>query len=312
MNEETIWAEKYRPKTIDDCILPDTVKNKFKTFIEDGSIPNLLLFGTSGVGKSTIARALLDELDCDYMTINASLHRNIDTIRNDILEFASSNSMKNSNRKWILLEEADYLNITSSQPALRQLMDDYSEGCGFIFTLNNKSKMHPALISRCASIDFNFPKDVENTLKKQYALRCRDILTKENVKFDANNLLFVVKKYFPDFRGILNELQANVVDGKLSDDVLANTANESIDEFLDLLQSKDFTKLRHWCSKNSSIDTNNFVENIYNSNRIKPDSRPFLTLHAQDYLYKDNFVTLKEINTMAFITNLLADVEIVK
>ena len=205
MLEEFLWVEKYRPKTIQDTILPDDLKQTFQEFVNQGNIPNLLLSGSAGCGKTTVARAMLEELECDYIVINGSLNGNIDTLRNDIMSFASSVSF-HGGRKYVILDEADYLNPNSTQPALRNFMEEFSKNCGFILTCNFKNKIIDPLHSRCSVVEFTIPKDDKPKLAAKFFNRAIDILKRENVEHVPKAVAAVVEKHFPDFRRTLNEL----------------------------------------------------------------------------------------------------------
>ena len=205
MRDDFLWVEKYRPKTVQDTILPSDLKETFQQFVEQGNIPNLILSGGAGVGKTTVARAMLEELQCDYIVINGSMNGNIDTLRNDIQQFASSVSLQGG-RKYVILDEADYLNASSTQPALRNFMEEFSKNCGFILTCNFKNRIIEPLHSRCSVINFSFTAEEKVTMAQQMFKRVMNILDKENIEADKMSVVGVVKKYFPDNRRILNEL----------------------------------------------------------------------------------------------------------
>ena len=226
MREEFLWVEKYRPHKVADTILPPSLQATFQQFVDDGSIPNLLLSGRAGVGKTTIARAMLDQLGCDYIVINGSMHGNIDTLRTDILNFASTVSFTGG-RKYVILDEADYLNPNSTQPALRNFMEEYSKNCGFILTCNFKNKLIDPLISRCSVIDFVIPKEDKPKLAVKFYKRVQDILRAENVEFNPQAVAGVIEKHFPDWRRVLNELQRYAATGKIDTGILANLQEDS-------------------------------------------------------------------------------------
>ena len=227
--EEFLWVEKYRPKSINDCILPDSLKQTFQEFVNQNNIPNLLLAGGPGVGKTTVAKAMLQEIDADYIVINGSMNGNIDTLRNEIKDFASTMSFTNK-RKYVILDEADYLNPQSTQPALRNFMEEFSKNCGFILTCNFKNRIIEPLHSRCSVVEFNIPKPVRPKVASQFFKRVGDILNKENVEYNDKVLAKMVESYFPDFRRVINELQRYSTLGKIDTGILANTSDASIDD----------------------------------------------------------------------------------
>src|SRR6056300_777699 len=214
MNDVILWVEKYRPSKISECILTDDLKKTFQTFVDEGHIPNLLLSGGPGVGKTTVAKAMLEELGATYMMINGSEESGIDVLRNKIKNFASTVSM-DGNRKFVILDEADYLNPQSTQPALRGFIEEFHKNCGFILTCNFKNRIIAPLQSRCSVVDFTIPKSEITEMAAEFYKRCKEILKIENVEFDNQVVAEVVKKYFPDNRRILNELQRYGTGGKI-------------------------------------------------------------------------------------------------
>ena len=221
MNEEFLWVEKYRPKTVEETILPAELKATFQQFVDQKNIPNLILSGTAGVGKTTIARAMLEQLECDYIVVNGSMNGNIDTLRNEILSFASSVSLSGG-RKYVILDEADYLNANSTQPALRNFMEEFSRNCGFILTCNFKNRIIEPLHSRCSVIDFKLSKSISTKLATQFFKRVEKILSGEGVDFDRAVVAELITKYFPDWRRVLNELQRYSATGKIDSGIFAN------------------------------------------------------------------------------------------
>lgn len=310
IKEEVLWVEKYRPRTVSDTALPKDLKDVFQKFIADQFVPNLLLTGRAGVGKTTVARALLEEIGCDYIIINGSLNGNIDTLRNDIRNFASSVSLSGG-RKYVILDEADYLNPNSTQPALRNFMEEFSSNCGFILTCNFANRIIAPLHSRCSVIDFKLAKDDKPKVAATFYRRVVDILTAERVEFDSKVVAAVIERHFPDFRRTINELQRYAASGKIDSGILTNLKNESMKELLGFLKEKSFTSVRKWVGENSDVDTNVFFRELYDSasDYLKPNSVPQLVLILADYQHKAAFVADQEINMAACLTEIMIEVE---
>ena len=310
MLEDFLYVEKYRPKTIDECILPDELKKTFQQFVDQKNIPNLLLTGGAGVGKTTVARAMLEQLDCDYIVINGSLNGNIDTLRGEISQFASSVSFKGG-RKYVILDEADYLNPQSTQPSLRNFMEEFSRNCGFILTCNYKNKLIAPLHSRCSVVEFRIAKKDKPALAMQFMKRVMDILQKENVTFEKDVVAEVIGKYFPDWRRVLNELQRHSATGNIGQSVLGGLSGDSYKALLEALKNKNFSAARKWLGENSDLDSATLFRHMYDniSEIVKPESIPYLILHLADYQYKAAFVANPEINLAAFIAQVMSDCE---
>lgn len=308
MREEFLWVEKYRPKTVQETILPEDIKKTFQTFVDNGNVPNLLLTGGPGVGKTTIAKAMLEELGCSYIVINGSMNGNIDTLRNDIKNFASSMSLSGG-RKYVILDEADFLNANSTQPALRNFMEEYSKNCGFILTCNYKNKIRPELHSRCSVIDFNFPKNYLPLLAKEMYERVCKILDTEKVTFNHKVIMQVVVQYFPDNRRILNELQRYAATGNIDSGMLTNHGDASIKDLIGFLKEKKFTSVRKWVGENSDIDTAHLYKTFYTlANEYMEDvSIPQLVLILADYQHRAAFVADPEINNTACLVEIMAE-----
>jgi DNA polymerase III delta prime subunit len=306
--EQFLFVEKYRPKTVEETILPERLKTSFRDFVKNHNIPNLILSGGPGVGKTTIARAMLEELDCDYMIINGSLNGNIDTLRNEIKDFASTMSL-NGGRKYVILDEADYL-TTATQPALRNFMEEFSANCGFILTCNFKHKIIEPLHSRCSTIEFVFTKQERLELAAQFYKRIRDILTKENIEFDKNAVAEVVKKYFPDFRKTLNELQKYSVGGKIDSGILTDFETVQLKQLIGMMKEKNFTGIRKW-SVEAEYDDTTLYRKLYDAsaNYFTSQSIPTLVLILSKYMYQSAFATDKEINTMACLAEIMIECE---
>lgn len=307
--EDFLWVEKYRPRTVKNTILPSRLKEAFLQFIKDKNIPNLILYGKSGCGKTTVARSMLEELDCDYMIINGSLHGDMDTLRNQILQFASSVSFKEG-RKYIILDEADYL-TPKTQAALRNFMEEYSGNCGFILTCNYFHKIIEPLHSRCSSISFKFNKEENTELVKDFYKNISNILNKEEVEFDNKALVQLIKKYFPDFRKIINELQSYSSVGNIDSGILNQADERIIQNLMGFLKEKDFTNTRKWVHENSEINDDDVFNKIYNSstNYISSKSIPQLVLILAKYSYQAAFAANLDINLTACLVEIMAECE---
>ena len=310
VGEEFLWVQKYRPRTVSDTILPESLKKTFQKFVDDRSIPNLLLTGSAGVGKTTVARAMLEELDCDYIVINGSMNGNIDTLRNEILSFASSVSLRGG-RKYVILDEADYLNANSTQPALRNFMEEFSRNCGFILTCNFVNKIIEPLHSRCSVVEFKISKEDKPKVAALFYKRVLDILGEEGVEFDNKVVAQVITKYFPDYRRVINELQRYSATGKIDTGILVNFSDENLKKLISYLKEKNFTEIRKWASINSDIDSAVFFRKLYEiaSEVMEPSSVPYLVIKTGEYQYKAAFVADQEINIVAFLTELMVECE---
>jgi DNA polymerase III delta prime subunit len=239
---EVLWVERYRPQVIADTILPEKTKAMFEKFVSDDNVPNLLLTGGPGVGKTTVAKAMLEELGCDYKIMNGSLNVNIDAIRYDVSTYASAVSLQGG-RKYVIFDEADYLNAANVQPALRNFIEEYSANCGFIFTCNFKNRIIQPLRSRLSEVDFSIEQTDRPKLAMQFMKRVESILETENVDYDKGVVAKVIQKHFPDFRRVLTELQSYSASGKIDEGIFVNLKQESLDELFRLLKAKDFTKI---------------------------------------------------------------------
>jgi DNA polymerase III delta prime subunit len=311
MQEEFLWVEKYRPKTVADTILPADLKTTFQTFVDKGSIPNLLLTGSAGIGKTTIAKAMLDEVGADYIVINGSDEgRLIDTLRTKIKNFASSMSLAGG-RKYVILDESDYLNAETVQPALRNFMEEYSANCGFILTCNFVNKIIAPLHSRCSVVEFKTPKKDMPKLAGQFFKRVEAILGRESVEFDPKVVAEVVMKYFPDNRRILNELQRYSVTGKIDSGILVNQSDNNFKDLMNALKNKEFSVVRKWVAQNVDGDTAPFFRKLYETitDYAAPASVPQIVVTLADYQYKAAFAADQEINTMALLTELMVDTQ---
>jgi len=308
IRDEYLWVEKYRPKTIEDCVLPANLKKTFQQFVNDGNIPNLLLSGRAGVGKTTVAKAMLNELDCDSVIINGSLHGNIDTLRNDIMSFASTVSLTGG-RKYVILDEADYLNPTSTQPALRNFMEEFSINCGFILTCNFKNRIIDPLHSRCSVVEFKIDNKDKPKLASEFYRRTIDILCAEGVTFDEKVLASLITKYFPDWRRVLNELQRYSATGKIDSGILTSFSDESFKDLVKHMKAKSFSDVRRWVGENSDVDQTSMFRKFYDyaSEVIATASVPQLVLILAEYQYKAAFVADQEINMAACFTEVMVE-----
>ena len=307
---EVLWVEKYRPQLIKNTILPDKTKTIFQKFVNDDSVPNLLLTGGPGVGKTTVAKAMLEEMGCDYIVKNGSLNVNIDTLRYDISTFASAVSLQGG-RKYVIFDEADYLNSANVQPALRNFIEEYSSNCGFIFTCNFKNRIISPLRSRLSEIDFTIETSDRPQLAAQFYKRAKAILNQENVEYDVKVVAKVIEKHFPDFRRVLTELQSYAASGKIDEGIFVNLKQESIEELFKFLKSKNFTEMRKWVARNSDQDMNEMFRCIYDSvdKYVEFRSVPGFVVTTADYMYKSSFVADQEINMVAYLTEVMIESE---
>lgn len=300
-----VWSEKYRPLTVDECILPERIKDTFRGFVKQGELPNMMLVGPPGCGKTTIAMAALHELGCNFMVIPASLRGDMDTLRNEITNFATSVSFTGG-RKYILLDEADYLSWRT-QPALRNFIQDYSSNCGFILTANYANKIIKELHSRCPPFEFVIDKKDRPGLASQFLKRVKDILRAEKVKYDEKAVVSVIIKYFPDFRRVLDELQRHSANGVIDESILNDLQSVSIKELIEIMKVKDFTKVRKWVAENLTNDTQVIFREFYNeaNSYFEPAYIPELVLTIAKYQYQAMFSTDAEINLAAFLVEVM-------
>ena len=305
---EFLWVERHRPKTLNECILPDTTLNLFQGFVDEGQIPNLLLSGTAGTGKTTVARALCNELGCDYIIINGSEESGIDVLRTKIKNFASTVSFEGK-PKVVILDEADYLNPNSTQPALRAFIEEFSKNCRFIFTCNFKNRIIAPLHSRTTVIDFKLVNGQKRKMAAKFHKRMIDILQKENVEYNDKVLAELLMKHFPDYRRVINELQRYSVGGVIDEGILSNLSEISTKALVDALRDKDWKKMRQWVANNVDGDPQNVYRRIYDTLLDKVKQVPQLVLLIADYQYKAAFVADQEINLTACLTEIMANVE---
>ena len=305
-----LWVEKYRPKTIEDCILSQDIKETFSQFLKQKEIPNLLLSGTAGTGKTTVARALCEELGADYIIINGSDEgRQIDTLRNKIKNFASTVSLtETSNHKVVIIDEADYMNADSVQPALRNFIETFYNNCRFIFTCNYKNKIIPALHSRCTVIDFAIKNGQKVKTAKAFMERMSTLLDSENIEHDKKVLAELIQKYYPDFRRTINELQRYSVRGKIDSGILFSLSEANTKELVKTLKDKKFNDMRKWVVQNIDKEPASLFRGIYDSMYESLDSKsvPQAILIIAGYQYKAAFVADHEINMVACLTEIMA------
>jgi len=309
MSDEFLWVEKYRPRTLEECILPDAQKQVFQQFIEAGEIPNMLLCGTAGTGKTTVARALCNELGCDYIVINGSEESGIDVLRTKIKGFASTVSFEGK-PKVVILDEADYLNPNSTQPALRAFIEEFSRNCRFIFTCNFKNRIIAPLHSRTTVVEFKLVNGQKKKMAGLFHKRMMDILKKEKVEYNDKVLAELLMKHFPDYRRVLNELQRYGAGGVIDEGVLSNLAELSTKALVDALRDKDFKKMRQWVANSVDSDPQSVYRKVYDTLIPKVKQVPQLVLIIADYQYKAAFVADQEINLTACLTEIMANVEL--
>jgi DNA polymerase III delta prime subunit len=308
---EFLWVEKHRPQTIEDCILPSSLKKTFQQIVDTGEMHNMLLTGSAGLGKTTVARALCNELDLDYLLINASESGNIDTLRSTIKQFASTVSLNGGKYKVVILDEADYLNAQSTQPALRGFIEEFSSNCRFILTCNFKNRIIEPLHSRCAVIEFNTTKKQLAELAAQFMKRLQHILKSEEVDFNNKIVAELIMRYAPDWRRVLNECQRYSSSGEITSDILIGLSDQNIAALVHHLKDKDFKSMRSWVTNNTDIDSSVIFRRIYDTlyDFAQPHSIPAIILILADYQFKTAFVADKELNTVACLTEIMASSE---
>ena len=304
-----LWCEKYRPDTIQKCILSSQLKDTFQQFVDDEHIPNLLLSGGPGVGKTTVAKAMLNQIGATHMMINGSEESGIDVLRNKIKNFASTVSF-DTNRKFVILDEADYLNPQSTQPALRGFIEEFHKNCGFILTCNFKNRIIEPIHSRCSVVEFRIPNEEKPKLAAQFFKRITEILEEENVKFNPKAVAGIIEKFFPDWRRCLNELQRYSASGEIDAGILVNISDENLKEMTGFLKEKEFGNMRKWVANNLDNDPTRIYRKIYDTlyERLEPASVPQLVLIIADYQYKSAFVADQEINLLACMTEIMSNV----
>lgn len=308
--DQFLWVEKYRPKTVDECILPNSLKNTFNQFAENDALPNMILSGGPGVGKTTVAKALCEMTGVDYIVINGSEESGIDVLRTKIKQFASTVSFTSS-RKMVILDEADYLNPQSTQPAMRGFIEEFAGNCGFIFTCNFKNRIIEPIHSRCSVFDFKITNGDKAKLASRFMKRAIDILEEENVEYDKKVVAELITKHFPDYRRVLNELQRYSVSGTIDTGVLVQIADINLGELMAALKEKNFKEMRSWVALNVDNDPQKIYRKIYDTlyDHLKPTAIPQTVITLADYQYKAAFAADQELNLVACLTELMVEGE---
>ena len=308
--ETFLWVENYRPKKISECILPDTLKSTFQEFVNKGHIPNLLLSGGAGVGKTTVAKAMLEEIGADYIMINGSEESGIDTLRTKMKNFASTVSLSGG-RKFIILDEADYLNPQSTQPALRGMIEEFHKNCGFILTCNFKNRIIDPIHSRCSVVEFTINSDDKPKMAAELFDRCKNILIDNEIGYEPKVVAEVINKHFPDNRRVLNELQRYSASGRIDAGILVNISEDNIKALVTFMKDKEFGNVRKWIVQNIDNDPVKVFRKIYNASYdvLEPRSIPRAVLSLADYQYKSAFVADQEINLLACLTEIMMECE---
>ena len=309
---ESVWCEKYRPKTIADCILPEEYKKTFQSYVDRKEIPHLILCGSAGVGKTTVAKALCDEVGCDFLMVNGSDESGIDTFRMKIKNYASSMSLMGT-KKVIIIDEADYLNPNSTQPAMRAAMEEFAHNCTFIMTCNYKNRLIDPLHSRCAVIEFKIRNEDKPKMASMFMKRAATILKEEGIPYEAPVLAEVVKKHFPDFRRVLNELQRYSASGKIDTGILASVADVSINELVKSLKEQNFSSMRKWVADYGNDDPVRLYRKIYDSlyDILDKSTIPNAVVILARYQYQAAFCADQELNLTACLTEMMAECKFV-
>ena len=305
--DDFLWVEKYRPQDIQSCILPKALQSTLSEFVSNGDVPNCILSGGPGVGKTSAAKAMLDELGLTYMFVNGSEESGIDVLRTKIKNFASTVSL-HGGRKYLILDEADYLNPQSTQPALRGVIEEFHKNCGFILTCNYKNRLIPPLHSRCSVIDFTIPNSEKIELAERFFKRAINILESENIKFEPKVVSEVIMKFFPDWRRVFNELQRYSVSGAIDAGILVDISDVNIKELMRSMKNKEFTNVRKWVVDNLDNDTTRLFRSVYDNlyDFVDGNSIPHVVVVLGEYQYKAAFVADQEINTLACLTEIMA------
>ena len=306
--KEFLFVEKYRPQTIQECILPNDLKETFQKIVDKGELPNMMFTGSAGVGKTTVAKAMCNELGLDYMLINGSEDGNIDTLRGKIKQFASTISLQGG-QKVVILDEADYLNPSSTQPALRGFIEEFSSNCRFILTCNFKNRIIDPLHSRCSIYEFNLGNKAE--MAQKFMARLQFILDSEHIIYDNAVIAELIMKYIPDWRRVINECQRYGMSGHIDTGILVTLSETSIAGLMQDLKTKNFKKMRKWVTDNIDVESAKLFRLIYDnmSDYVEPSSIPQLVLILADYSYKDSFVADHELNVVACMTEIMSSIK---
>lgn len=309
-DDQFLWVERYRPQKVSETILPPSLKKTFQELVDHGDLPSMIFAGTSGLGKTTIAKALCNEMNLDWIMINGSDERNIDVLRGKIRKFASTVSL-NGGRKVVIIDEAEYLNAQSTQPALRGFMEEFAKNCSFIFTCNHKERLIEALHSRTSVYEFNTSRKEMAKLASEFFKRLEEILKKEGVDYDKKVVADLVMKFAPDWRRIINEAQRYSVSGKIDEGIFQNIGEDSYDKLFACLKKKDFKGMRQWVGSNLDVDSTALFRAIYDrmSSKVKPLSQPALVMILGEYQYKAAFAADAELNIVACMTEIMSQVE---
>lgn len=309
MKENYLFVEKYRPQSIDDCVLPADLKQTFQRIVDGGEIPNMMFVGSAGVGKTTVAKAICNQLGCDYIMINGSEDGNIDTLRGKIRQFASTISF-DGGTKVVILDEADYLNPQSTQPALRGFIEEFSDNCRFILTCNFKNRIIDPIHSRTQVIDFAIPNSQKPEIAAGIFKRVIDVLQNEQIEYDQKAVVSLVQKHFPDFRRILNEIQRYSAVGKIDAGILVNLSEENTSDLISHIKNKNFNEMRKWVAQNMDVESHVLFRRVYEllTDKCQSQSIPQAVLILADYQYKAAFAADQELNTVACFTELMAQV----
>ena len=304
--EQFLWVEEYRPRDIESCVLPKTLKSSLQSFVDKETLPNLILSGGPGVGKTTAARAMLEQIGATYMFINGSEESGIDVLRTKIKNFASTVSLEGG-KKYLILDEADYLNPQSTQPALRGFIEEFHKNCGFILTCNYKNRIIPALQSRCSVIDFVIPNAEKAKLAQQFFNRVIEILNKNEIKFTEKVVAELINSHFPDWRKVLNNLQRYSISGEIDAGILVNLGDKNIKGLMAMMKKKEFTNVRKWVVDNLDNDYDKLFRAVYDNlyEYMDSNSIPHVVIILGEYQYKSAFVADQEINMMACLTEIM-------
>ena len=304
--DQFLWVEEYRPRDIESCVLPKTLKTSLQSFVDKETLPNLILSGGPGVGKTTAAKAMLEQIGVTYMFINGSEESGIDVLRTKIKNFASTVSL-DGGKKYLILDEADYLNPQSTQPALRGFIEEFHQNCGFILTCNYKNRIIPALQSRCSAIDFVIPSAEKPKLAQQFFNRVLQILDENEIKYNQKVVVQLINTYFPDWRKVLNELQRYSVSGEIDAGILINLGDKNIKDLMGMMKNKEFTNVRKWVVDSLDNDSDKLFRSVYDNlyEYVEPSSIPHVVVALAEYQYKAAFVADLEINMLACLTEII-------